>query len=62
MVALLVTFAAATLLQGMAVANKTVTAEPFAVDKIRPAAAVTRGPRNEPSSRSVILASRRRAD
>jgi hypothetical protein len=60
-VALLVTFAAASVLQGMAVANKTVSTEPFVIDKIRPAPAattVTRSPRNEPSGgRSVILAS-----
>ncbi|HSI01313.1 MAG TPA: hypothetical protein VLA02_11985 [Reyranella sp.] len=56
-VALVVTFAAASLLQGMAEANKTVTAEPFVIDKLRPA--VTRGPHNEPAGgRSVILASR----
>jgi hypothetical protein len=56
-VALIVTFAAASILQGLAVANKTVNAEPFVIDKIRPAA--TGAPRNEPSGgRSVILASR----
>jgi hypothetical protein len=58
-VALLVTFAAASVLQGMAVANKTVNAEPFVIDKIRPAATVTRSPRSEPTGgRSVILANR----
>lgn len=58
-VALVVTFAAASVLQGMAVANRTVTAEPFVIEKIRPAATVNRGQRNEPAARSVSLASRR---
>jgi hypothetical protein len=41
----------------MAVANKTVNAEPVVIDKIRPVGAHV--PRNEPSrGRSVILASR----
>jgi hypothetical protein len=58
-VALVVTLAAASILQGMAVANRTVDAEPFVIDTIRPDSTVTR-PRTEPGgSRSVILASRR---
>lgn len=50
-VGLAVTFAAASLLQSMAVANRTVTAEPFTIDKIRPDA--NRAQRNEPAARSV---------
>jgi predicted DNA-binding transcriptional regulator AlpA len=58
-VALLVTFAAASVLQGMAVANKTASSEPFVIDKIRPADTVNRNPRNEPlGGRSVVLANR----
>jgi hypothetical protein len=50
---LIVTFAAASVLQGMAVANRTVTAEPFVIDKIRPDASANRVPRNEPMGRSA---------
>jgi hypothetical protein len=57
--ALAITFGAASILQGMAEAKKTVVAEPFVIDKIRPAATVTRGPTNERGGRSVILDSRR---
>lgn len=58
-VALLVTFAAASVLQGMAVANRTVSTEPFVIDRIRPDAAVTRTPRSEPTGgRSIILRTR----
>jgi hypothetical protein len=39
------------------VANR--TAEPFAIDKIRPEASVNRGLRNEPAARSVSFARRR---
>jgi hypothetical protein len=56
--ALMITFAAASVLQGMAVANRTAAAEPFAIEKITPASTATRGLRNEPG-RSVVLASRR---
>ena len=60
--ALLVTFGAASVLQGMAeVNNRAMTAEPFVIDKIRPAATVTRGPRDQPAGRSVILASSSRS-
>ena len=61
-VALLVTLGAASVLQGMAEGKKTITAEPFVIDKIRPAAAVTRGPRDQPTGRSLILATSRRSD
>jgi hypothetical protein len=57
-VSLIVTFGAASVLQGMAVANRTASAEPFTVDKIRPDTAVTRTQRNEPAARSVSLANR----
>jgi hypothetical protein len=58
---LVVTFAAASLLQGMAVANRTETDDSFTIDKIRPDPDVNRGPRNEPGGRSVNLANRRAA-
>ena len=58
-VGLAVTFGAASVLQGLAVANRTVTAEPFTIDKIRPDATTNRGLRNEPAARSVGLANRR---
>jgi hypothetical protein len=61
LVGLILTFAAASLLQGMAVANRTVTDEPFTIDKIRPDPSVNRGLRNEPGARSVSLANRRAA-
>ena len=48
MFGLVVTFAAASVLQGMAVANRTVTAEPFTIDRIRPDANANRGQRDEP--------------
>jgi len=60
--ALVVTFGAASVLQGMAEGKKTITAEPFVIDKIRPAATVTRGPRDQPTGRNVILATSRRSD
>lgn len=62
--ALVVTFGAAALLQGMA-ENRTVSSEPFVIDKIRPAATVTRGPserERERGGRSLILVSGRQAD
>lgn len=52
--ALLVTFAAASVLQGWAMANHSASAEPFVVEKITPAKRATR---NEPGH-SVVLASR----
>jgi hypothetical protein len=57
--ALIVTFATASILQGLAVSKRTVLAEPFAVEKIAPAAAsATRTPRTEPTGgRSLIFAS-----
>lgn len=56
---LVLTFGAASVLQSIATANRTVTAEPFIIDKIRPDTAPNRGPRNEPSARSVSVANRR---
>jgi hypothetical protein len=58
---LVVTFGAASVLQGMAVANRTVSAEPFTIDRIRPDASANRGLRNEPAGRSARFASRRTA-
>jgi hypothetical protein len=58
-IGLVVTFGAASVLQGMAVANRTATTEPFTIDKIRPDASVDRAPRNEPAARSVSFANRR---
>jgi hypothetical protein len=58
-VALMVTFGAATILQGIAEMT-TANAEPFVIDKVRPTASATRGPRTEPAARSVNLASRQR--
>ncbi|HLG45259.1 MAG TPA: hypothetical protein VKY24_03370 [Reyranella sp.] len=53
--ALMVTFAAASLLQGWALANR--SAEPFVVEKITPdTTTAKRAPRNEPGH-SVVLVS-----
>ena len=54
--ALTVTFAAASLLQGWALANRSAAAEPFAVEKITPDTA-KRAARTEPGH-SVVLLSR----
>ena len=58
-VALVITFGAASFLQGMAQANRTVADEPFVVEKIRPAAATAnRKARPEPPmARNVVLVS-----
>jgi hypothetical protein len=58
--ALVVTFATASILQSMAASQRTVVAEPFAVERITPAAATaTRTPRSDPiGGRSLILARR----
>lgn len=58
-VALIVTFGAASVLQGMAVANRTMSAEPFTIDRIRPDANADHGPRGEPATRRVRLVNRR---
>ena len=56
--ALVVTFAAASLLQGWALANRSTAAEPFVVEKITPGATTAKhAARNEPGH-SVILANR----
>lgn len=55
--ALMVTFAAASLLQGWALAHRSAVAEPFVVEKITPGtAAAKRAARNEPGH-SVVLVS-----
>jgi hypothetical protein len=59
--ALMVTFAAASFLQGWAAASHMATAEPFVVEKIVPASTFTRAARTEPG-RSVVLASSRRVE
>lgn len=56
---LIVTFGAASVLQGIAVANRTVSTEPFTIDKIRPDANAGRGVRDEPAARRVRLVNRR---
>ncbi len=55
--ALMVTFAAASLLQGWAMSNHSASAEPFAVERITPAITAKRTTRDEPGH-SVILVSR----
>jgi hypothetical protein len=56
--ALMVTFAAASLLQGWALANRSAAAEPFVVEKITPATTTAkRAARDEPGH-SVVLVSR----
>lgn len=56
--ALMVTFAAASLLQGWALTNRSAAAEPFAVEKITPGtSAAKRTTRDEPGH-SVVLVSR----
>jgi hypothetical protein len=57
--ALIVTFAAASLLQGWALANRTASAEPFAVEKITPATTAKRATRDEPGHSLVFAGSRR---
>ena len=59
--ALMVTFAAASLLQGWAIAKRSAAAEPFAVEKITPAATAKRAARDQPGH-SVVLASNRRVE
>lgn len=55
----MVTFAAASLLQGWALANHSAAAEPFVVEKITPGTnTAKRAARNE-TGHSVILVSRR---
>jgi hypothetical protein len=56
--ALIVTFATASILQGMATQKRMIVAEPFPADRITPAATATRGPRPEPGH-SPILTGRR---
>jgi hypothetical protein len=54
--ALMVTFAAASLLQGWAMANRSASAEPFVVERITPDM-TKRAARNEPGH-SVVLVTR----
>lgn len=54
--ALMVTFAAASLLQGWALANRSAAAEPFVVERVTPATTVKRATRDEPGH-SVIAVS-----
>ena len=55
--ALIVTFATASILQGMATQKRTIVAEPLSVDRITPAATAIRGSRAEPGH-SLIVARR----
>jgi hypothetical protein len=56
--ALMVTFAAASVLQGWALSSHSASAEPFVVEKITPGTTTAkRAPRSEPGH-SVILVSR----
>ncbi len=57
--ALVVTFATASILQGMAVQKRTIVAEPFQADRITPAATATRAPRTEPMGGRMLVSSRR---
>lgn len=57
-VALMVTFAAASLLQGWALANHTDQATPFMVEKIVPASTAKRITRSDEPGHSVVLVSR----
>jgi hypothetical protein len=57
--ALVVTFATASILQGMAMQKRIIVAEPFQADRITPAAAATRAPRAEPSGGRMLVSSRR---
>ena len=58
--ALVVTFATASILQGMAVQKRTIVAEPLQADKITPAASTaTRAPRTEPLSGRMLVSARR---
>ena len=56
--ALVVTFGAASILQGMAEQKRTIVAEPFQADKITPAATATRTPRTEPVGGRMLVAAR----
>jgi hypothetical protein len=60
-VALIVTFGAASVLQGIAVANRTVSAEPFTLDRIGPDVNADRRPRSEPAAGRARLANRHMA-
>ena len=55
--ALMVTFAAASLLEGWAMSNHSASAEPFVVERITPATTAKRTTRDE-TGHSVILVSR----
>ena len=56
--ALMVTFAAASLLQGWQLANHSAAAEPFVVEKITPDTTSKRAARNNEPGHSVVLVSR----
>jgi hypothetical protein len=57
--ALIVTFAAASILQGMAAQKRAIVAEPFQPERITPAATATRAPRAEPAGGRMLVSSRR---
>lgn len=56
--ALIVTFATASILQGMAVQKRTIVAEPFQPDRITPAA-TARATRTDPIGGRMLVSSRR---
>jgi len=57
--ALVVTFATASILQGMAVQKRMIVAEPFQADRVTPASTATRAPRTEPLGGRMLVSSRR---
>lgn len=56
--ALVVTFATASVLQGMATQKRTIVAEPFQADRITPTVTATRPARTEPLGGRMALARR----
>ena len=60
--ALMVTFAAASVLQGWAMANRTAAAEPFEVEKITPATNTAKRATRDAPGHSVTLVSSRHVE
>jgi hypothetical protein len=61
-VALTVTFAAASLLQGWALANHSASAEPFAVERVTPGTATAKRAMRDEPGKSVNLVSAKRVE
>jgi len=57
--ALIVTFATASILQGMATQKRTIIAEPLQNDRITPASTANRAPRTEPTGGRMVVLTRR---